>query len=386
MMMPHKIRERRLEVRNLKSGPCFDCGRTYPYYVMDFDHRDPSKKIMDVPMMARYQRFTWQDILAEVAKCDLVCACCHRLRTYPSNVSYNTRRIVDLHRSIMTELKATTPCFDCGRTFKACQVDFDHVHTKNSSVPHLAGRSMEELLREMASCQLVCANCHRVRTFTDVEKNASPEHATMLVSKFLAIKARTQIPVDPRPRYGWFPMPELLGKMPDRELALKTGSRPATIGKIRRKAGIPAFTVRSPVRTPREHKPRQWHGMVGKMLDVEVARVAGVSPITVGAYRRQMGIARFSATPAWHKLVGTIPDTEVARVAGVTVKTVSMHRKRNNIPRPSSHKTEPWHALAGKTTDAEVARDVGLTSSAVGFYRRKMGIEAYRFRHKLESV
>ncbi len=33
--------ETRVIVREAKSVPCADCGVKYPYYVMDFDHRDP---------------------------------------------------------------------------------------------------------------------------------------------------------------------------------------------------------------------------------------------------------------------------------------------------------------------------------------------------------
>jgi hypothetical protein len=47
---------------------------------MQFDHRDPrEKKYLVSQMVGRAGRGT---ILAEVAKCDIVCANCHRERTY----------------------------------------------------------------------------------------------------------------------------------------------------------------------------------------------------------------------------------------------------------------------------------------------------------------
>lgn len=64
-----------------KSNPCMDCGRSYPPYVMDFDHRDPGTKRGTITAMARYGVKT---LLAEIAKCDLVCANCHRERTWGS--------------------------------------------------------------------------------------------------------------------------------------------------------------------------------------------------------------------------------------------------------------------------------------------------------------
>lgn len=66
------------EVRRLKSGPCADCGEVHPHFVMDFDHREDKRwSIRD--MMRR--RHTLPAILREIAKCDLVCANCHRYRT-----------------------------------------------------------------------------------------------------------------------------------------------------------------------------------------------------------------------------------------------------------------------------------------------------------------
>lgn len=31
-------------IRTAKSKPCMDCGNSYPYYAMDFDHRNPEEK------------------------------------------------------------------------------------------------------------------------------------------------------------------------------------------------------------------------------------------------------------------------------------------------------------------------------------------------------
>ena len=66
-------------IRKLKQDPCMDCGESYPPYVMDFDHRDGSEKEFNVGNMTRS---SVQKVLDEIAKCDLVCANCHRERTY----------------------------------------------------------------------------------------------------------------------------------------------------------------------------------------------------------------------------------------------------------------------------------------------------------------
>ena len=61
-----------------KSG-CVDCKQKYPWYVLDFDHVY-GKKVANIGQMLNY--FSVEDILKEVAKCDIVCSNCHRERTF----------------------------------------------------------------------------------------------------------------------------------------------------------------------------------------------------------------------------------------------------------------------------------------------------------------
>jgi hypothetical protein len=67
-------------IRDAKNKPCMDCGLSYPYYVMDFDHRDDEIKLYNVAEMAR--RGSIQKLEEEIAKCDVVCSNCHRERTF----------------------------------------------------------------------------------------------------------------------------------------------------------------------------------------------------------------------------------------------------------------------------------------------------------------
>ena len=72
--------EQRKVVRDLKKPPCTDCKVSYPYYVMHFDHRDPTKKEFAVSSVIG--NISNERLFAEIAKCDLVCANCHAERTY----------------------------------------------------------------------------------------------------------------------------------------------------------------------------------------------------------------------------------------------------------------------------------------------------------------
>lgn len=60
--------------------PCADCKDFYPSFVMGFDHRDGDQKTGIISQLMN--RLSWRQLLEEIAKCDLVCANCHRIRTF----------------------------------------------------------------------------------------------------------------------------------------------------------------------------------------------------------------------------------------------------------------------------------------------------------------
>ncbi len=68
-------------VDDLKSHPCGDCGHSFPPFVMDFDHREGELKIDNVANLVASPH-SMKKLLEEIAKCDLVCANCHRIRTH----------------------------------------------------------------------------------------------------------------------------------------------------------------------------------------------------------------------------------------------------------------------------------------------------------------
>ena len=68
-------------VRKLKQeSPCKDCGNSYPYYVMDFDHLDGYTKVREINYLSSTGRIG--ALKKELVKCEVVCANCHRIRTH----------------------------------------------------------------------------------------------------------------------------------------------------------------------------------------------------------------------------------------------------------------------------------------------------------------
>jgi hypothetical protein len=59
------------------------------------------------------------------------------------------------------------PCADCGMTYPSYVMDFDHVRGQKSFVVSQFGNmAWKTVLKEIRKCDVVCSNCHRIRTFT----------------------------------------------------------------------------------------------------------------------------------------------------------------------------------------------------------------------------
>lgn len=79
-------RKRRADyIRACRSQACADCGNDYPWYVMEFDHVRGSK-IRTIAAMSSSVGMT--KLKEEIAKCDVVCANCHAVRTFKRRQQY----------------------------------------------------------------------------------------------------------------------------------------------------------------------------------------------------------------------------------------------------------------------------------------------------------
>lgn len=177
-------------LRDVRRVPCADCRGTFPPYVMDFDHRDPDRKLFNLTVTKSLLK-NREVLFAEIAKCDIVCANCHRIRTYaafmggklrppefqrkatPAATPALQRRRDAWHRRRQAQLELlerlrSHACADCGLTYATCVMESDHrdPSQKRYLVSRMPGRvKLATLLAEIAKCDVVCSNCHRVRTY-----------------------------------------------------------------------------------------------------------------------------------------------------------------------------------------------------------------------------
>jgi hypothetical protein len=77
-MAGYRDENRGLLLAYLLAHPCVDCG-VRDLVILDFDHRDPSGKRKEVGRLAATK--PWRQVQAEIEKCDVRCANCHRRRT-----------------------------------------------------------------------------------------------------------------------------------------------------------------------------------------------------------------------------------------------------------------------------------------------------------------
>jgi hypothetical protein len=171
-------------LRDLRNVPCHDCGGRFAPYQMDFDHRDPSTKSFTL-CAGRAALKSRKQLLEEAAKCDVVCANCHRLRSRRQHRRWLASRSPAIspridgqrarwrHRADLLDQLRSVSCADCGGRFAQCAMDFDHrdPSTKIKNVTRMINGSIARMLAEAAKCDIVCANCHRLRTF---ERRAKP--------------------------------------------------------------------------------------------------------------------------------------------------------------------------------------------------------------------
>lgn len=88
------------------------------------------------------------------------------------------RGALDAAREWMNAIKADVPCTDCGGLFPVFVMHWDHLpgfQKVGEISTMLAHRSRATILEELQKCQLVCANCHVMRT-VDRATGASKKH------------------------------------------------------------------------------------------------------------------------------------------------------------------------------------------------------------------
>lgn len=78
----------------------------------------------------------------------------------------STKRYQQSRRVLINKIKLERGCSVCGYNAHAAALDFNHVYGEKlfnvSQDPKVA---LYKLLEEIAKCEILCANCHRIHTY-----------------------------------------------------------------------------------------------------------------------------------------------------------------------------------------------------------------------------
>ena len=143
---------------------CESCGE-HTAACLDFHHRDPATKLMNIGSTGRCAERS--KLIAEIMKCAVLCHNCHKVHHHRERHG-KPRRInagMERRRSAILKIRALFSCSDCGESRSEC-IEFHHVNprTKQFSVGNRAIHvSFPRLLKEIRKCIALCGNCHRKR-------------------------------------------------------------------------------------------------------------------------------------------------------------------------------------------------------------------------------
>lgn len=109
-------------------------------------------------------------------------ACALEYNRLPRIKEYN-KRYREEHpcsgRAYIDQLKSR-PCMDCGNEFPPYVMDFDHrdPSTKSCTLASMHRAPIEAIKIEAAKCDVVCSNCHRIRTWGRANADSSAQSAS----------------------------------------------------------------------------------------------------------------------------------------------------------------------------------------------------------------
>ncbi len=104
-----------------------------------------------------------------------------------------------IFRCIIDAMKSI-PCEDCNVYYPPYVMDFDHLYSKKINIAEAPIRwnSVSRLLAEIDKCDVVCSNCHRVRTYLRRIRKMEAERKKMTREEITAM-LKTRIRSDGQP-------------------------------------------------------------------------------------------------------------------------------------------------------------------------------------------
>lgn len=91
---------------------------------------------------------------------------------FKSRMAENQNRFRQKRRSMVNAIKEERGCMDCG-THHPAVLDFHHKEGLNGNIKNRVSRMVSEnaswqrILEQIEKCDVLCANCHRIRHYNE---------------------------------------------------------------------------------------------------------------------------------------------------------------------------------------------------------------------------
>lgn len=154
-----------------KNKPCIICGQKYDPIAMDLYHVNKNEKKFRISDAKRLI-YNIKKLVNELNKCDVYCAICRRIVDTEILAKNNGEKIPQKRkrmvlRALINKHK-NQPCADCGKIYPPYAMELDHLDgaEKEGTVSSMVSKeqNIEDIEKEVAKTQVVCLNCHRLRT------------------------------------------------------------------------------------------------------------------------------------------------------------------------------------------------------------------------------
>lgn len=92
------------------------------------------------------------------------------------NSKESKQAITERNQKYILDLLSQTPCKDCSNP-DIRVLEFDHLRDKKFNISTMIkSYSLEKIKEEVAKCDIVCSNCHKIRTY-----NRRPNYRTIFM-------------------------------------------------------------------------------------------------------------------------------------------------------------------------------------------------------------
>ena len=176
---------------------------------------------------------------------------------------------------------------------------------------------------------------------------------------------------------------ELLGTVPDKDLATRLMIARSSVTGRRLQLAIPAFVAQS----KKHHWTDSDISKLGKMSDEELSVLLGTSLKVVASKRGKLKIREYNPdnTKGWSAeriaILGSMPDKEAGLQLGVHVTCVQRKRAElgvNSFLKQRIVWSESQLSQLGVISDQKLAAQMCVSTAAVYFKRRSLKIPSYR--------